>query len=160
MYRVFKGGSFSITGGPSQDPTERYAGFDGLDPDFVSRLQDTLDTLTDMGYEPEVYETVRSEARGEYLKEKGVSQLGAKSYHVTGLAADIIDGRDHPDRSGFKVGWGSWEEANGASATDGDKSATTMAQDFFDQLAGVATQNGLTAGHYWGWQDSPHIELS
>ncbi len=158
-YRVWKGSSVSLIG---SDVDDVYAGLDGLDSDFRGRLEDTLSTLESMGYEPMLYETLRTEERGEYLKEKGVSQLGSRSLHVTGLAADIIDGRSHPDRSGQIVGWGSWSTDSSVSTkTAGDYTAAHMADEFWDALASVAEENGLEAGHNWvSFVDSPHIQLS
>ena len=149
--------------------TERQTSLDGLHPDFLPKLQQLLDRLKARGFKPWMYETTRTTARQDWLYASGrtrpgpiVTNVSGKARnelvgHAAGKAADIIDGRAHPSRSGQRVGWGTW------SGQDGDETAAEMAEDFFRALGEEAEALGLTWGGRWtlsgGGKDMPHVQL-
>jgi hypothetical protein len=61
-----------------------------LVPAFRERVDLVLQDLEDKGYEPLLWETLRTKERGRYLKKKGASKNGDRSMHIYGVAADII----------------------------------------------------------------------
>jgi len=130
------------------------ASLDGLDPEFRRRLELVLSELHAMDYRPIVYETLRTMERQRELVDAGVSWT-MDSRHLTGHAADIIDGREHPSRAGMVNGWGSWE---GGTL---DAEANLRAARFFEALGIVAQHHGLTWGGAWQGtrRDTPHVEL-
>jgi len=130
-----------------------------LSPPMVDPVERLIARLESMGFRPYKYETLRSCARGEYLKEKGVTELGCASLHVAStdggggdgefaLAIDIVDGRD--DSAGRTIWWG---EGYG-DEHDGER--RDMADAFFAALADLAPGYGLTTGASWG--DPAHVE--
>lgn len=127
-----------------------------LHPTLQAKWSRIRAALEARGYVPWVFETTRTQARQSYLARtdptgRTPSTVGA---HGEGRAMDVIDGRPHPSRKGWRVGWGS----------DGDPEAARMASEFFRALGEEAEREGLTWGGRWtrtyGPQgDSPHIEL-
>tara|TARA_Y100001973_G_scaffold90807_1_gene138761 strand:+ start:1275 stop:1802 length:528 start_codon:yes stop_codon:yes gene_type:complete len=147
---------------------ERQDTLEGLHPEFLPKLQQLLDRLKARGFKPWVYETHRTAARQDWLYASGRTRPGpivtnvdgkvqTGKGHGAGKAADIIDGRAHPTRSGQRVGWGTW------SGQDGDETAAEMAEDFFRALGEEAEALGLTWGGRWtlsgGGKDMPHVQL-
>jgi len=136
-----------------------------LDPEFRSKLEALISKLEAKGYKPRINETKRSAARQAWLYASGRTRPGSivtwveESNHEDGDAADVIDGRPHPDRAGQVVGWGSWEAEQGADATAGDRQASSMAAEFFKAYGAEAEALGLTWGGRWSEPDLPHVEL-
>jgi len=143
-----------------------------LDPTFRAQIQTLFDQLRDLGYKPEPHETWRSQARQAWLYASGRTRpgpivtnapAGAPSLtgHGSGKAIDIIDGRPHPTRSGFKIAWGSWP-GPGLTKREGDETANQMGAQFFEDLGRLAKAAGLTWGGDWtladGGNDRPHVE--
>ena len=60
-----------------------------LEP-FRLRVENLCAALLDAGHEPRLWETFRTEARCELLKERGTSRSGTRSMHRHGVAADLI----------------------------------------------------------------------
>lgn len=100
-----------------------------LHPTLRSDVEWILVELRKLGFEPVVFETGRTQERQNYLFSKGASKK-TYSKHQDGRAVDIIEA---------DAGWKS--------------------KPFFDALAAIAEQRGLSSGHRWKWRDSAHIEL-
>jgi hypothetical protein len=145
--------------------TRRVSSLSRLDPAFREKVLLLIADLERLGYEPWVYETYRSPARQAWLYASGRTREGpivtnvlapSPTGHGSGKAVDIIDGRAHPSRKGFKVGWGTW------SGQAGDASAEEMADRFFAALGQRGQAAGLKWGGNWtlsgGGTDRPHIE--
>jgi hypothetical protein len=145
--------------------TRRVSSMSRLDPAFREKVQALISELEELGYDPWVYETYRSPARQAWLYASGRTREGpivtntltpSPTGHGSGKAVDIIDGRAHPSRRGFKVGWGTWK------GQEGDVSASQMADRFFVALGQRSTAAGLKWGGNWtltgGGTDRPHIE--
>ncbi len=144
--------------------TDRQDDLDTLDPTFRAQLETVLAELERAGYKPRVWETLRSDARQAWLYSSGRSRSGPivtwtnDSDHESGNAADVIDGRPHPDRPGQIVGWGSWAAEYGDDATAGDTEASVMAAEFFAAYGAAAERAGLTWGGRWSDPDLPHVQ--
>ena len=150
------------------DSIERQDSLELLEPSFRKKVQKLIQVLQAQGYEPWVYETLRTAARQDWLYASGRTRPGPivtdvdssapMVGHGVGLAADIIDGRPHPTRSGQKVGWGSW------TGDPGDAEAKLMADAFFDALGSEAKKLGLVWGGDWilsgGGSDRPHVQAA
>jgi len=130
-----------------------------LQPRFRSVLEAVLGDLRAQGFQPKVFETVRSAERQRWLYENTKSTLTPElGKHGEGLAADVIDGRPHPTRPGQIIGWGTWNTRS--DATPGDDVAKRMADDFFQAFGRAAVARGLTWGGNWAsFKDFPHVEL-
>lgn len=61
-----------------------------LAPTFRERVEKIVDSLEKQGFEPLVWETLRTRERGRYLEKKGASRNGDRSMHIYGAACDII----------------------------------------------------------------------
>lgn len=70
----------------------RNKAFDSLDERFKPIVEDILQQLEAKRYQPFVCEGRRTEAQQREKVAKGYSKT-MKSYHLTGLAADIVDKR-------------------------------------------------------------------
>lgn len=132
-----------------------------LQPRFRSVLELVIQDLRKQGFQPKVYETVRSAERQRWLFENTSSTRTARlGKHGEGLAADLIDGRPHPNqarRPGAIIGWGSW--ADEPDAGPGDEEARMMADQFYDALGRAAVARGLVWGGNWrSIVDKPHVE--
>ena len=112
---------------------------DGLDPIFVSQVQQVLSRLTEKGWQPKVAEGLRSIEQQQQKIDQGYSSLehSRDSKHVQGLAVDIIDSR---------YGW-----AGPASDLDFQ---------FWHDLGQAAKEVGLTWGGDWKtFKDVAHVEV-
>lgn len=109
-------------------------------PLFASAVTGVLAALSAQGFDPIVYEAVRSDERQvwlygfgrDYDDGRGIvthAQTTTNGWHGYGLAADIISAAH---------GWDS-----GA---------------FFDALRIAAESHGLTSGSSWRMQDRPHVQ--
>ena len=140
---------------------------EGLDPEFRSKLDQLVKALEARGYKPWIYETIRTQARQDWLYASGRTRPGpivtdvrepTDKGHGAGKAADIIDGRPHPTRKGQRVGWGSW------TGDPGDDEAAEMAADYFQAQGEEAERLGLVWGGRWtlsgGGKDEPHVQLA
>ena len=148
-------------------PTARISTIDDrLKPEFKKRLILLKKYMDSRGYPVWVFETFRTPERQQKLYAKGRTEPGSKvtwtlnSDHMIGEAGDLIDGRPHPDRTGQRVGWGSWEAQEkqaGRTPTPGDVLATQMASEFFAVLGQAATAVGLYRDVP---NDLPHVALT
>ena len=160
LAEIFNGVDFNSLAGSVEKSVNNT--LDGLNPNFKEKLTQLLEKLKNKGYSPRVYETLRTNERQSYLFSIGASKIQHTGNHGRGTAADIIDGRGHPDRAGQIVAWGSWEgeeKRQGRKPSTGDIEATKMATDFFDALGAAAVEVGLTWGGHWNFVDKPHVEL-
>lgn len=98
---------------------------------FRRLLEAALNDLHLAGFNPRVWETLRTPERGAWLAEQGRSKAGHRSMHCYGVAADVICG-DHSWRCPRSCG-------------------------FFDALGAAVKARGLTWGGDWGW-DRPHVQ--
>ena len=107
---------------------------DALDPAFLERLVLVLDAMRVLGHQPLVWETLRTEERGEWLRASGRSKNGARSMHCFMAAADIICGRHR------------WQcHKHGCT--------------FFEDLGPEVRHAGLYWGGDWHtFRDMPHIQ--
>jgi hypothetical protein len=109
-------------------------------PRFAAAVTEVLAALTAEGFDPVVYEAMRSDARQTWLygfgrdydDGRGIvthAQTTAHGWHGSGLAADIISAAH---------GWDS--------------------RSFFDALAATVATHELTSGSFWQMQDRPHVQ--
>lgn len=66
--------------------------FDSLDPKFKPIVAEIMQRLSEKGYQPIVCEGKRTIEQQREKVRRGVSQT-MNSYHLTGMAADIVDQR-------------------------------------------------------------------
>ena len=121
---------------PPEPPRE--TSLDGCAPKFSAQIESVLDDLAEQGFDPVVYESLRTQERQRWLHGfgrdyddgRGIvtnvedAQVG---WHFFGLATDIIS---------KSRGW-DWPE-------------------FFDALAKSYISHRLTAGASWQMRDMPH----
>ena len=124
-------------------------------PELRRKVQLVLGDLRGQGYIPRLHEVLRTTERGEELKRRGSSQLGAKSKHCEGKAADIVDGRRI---GGLQVWWG-------ASTPDMSEQIrarrSEAAAAFFVDLGKSAKARGLIWGGDWtSLRDPAHVEVA
>lgn len=154
---------------PAQEPDvatdapPRRSDLTGLQPAFRLRLARVLSELERMDFKPQVWETVRTAERQAWLHEHrpGSTRTARLGAHGEGRAADVIDGRAHPTRSGKINGWGAWDGSD-----RGDEAANAAAAAFFEAFGEVAERHGLVWGGRWrgfesdhGSGDRTHVEL-
>lgn len=119
----------------------RHADLNECAPLFAEKVRELIARLEAQGYDPFVYEAVRTDDRcawlhgfgREYDDGRGIvtnAATGAKSWHRYGLAVDIIS------------------RAQGWEASDG----------FWAALRTEATALGLEAGGNWKMADKPHVQ--
>lgn len=106
-------------------------------PSFRERVLAVFAALKQEGYNPRIFETYRTPARGAWLKLRGKTRNGAASLHCYNAAADFIDA---------KLGWEN--------------------RKFFDALGKIGIAHGLTWGGDWDsdpstpqdFDDRPHLQ--
>lgn len=120
----------------------RIVSTDALVPAFAERYESVISDLRSGGFDPWVFETLRTKTRAAWLRRKGSSKSGVRSLHLLGCAADTIC-REHR-----------W-------------SCTRHGCRFFDALGDLAKARGL----HWGgdmfprnpvtgrrFVDKPHVQ--
>ena len=160
-------GLVAVGGSTVKDSIDRQSSTSSLDPRFRSKLAAMVAALQARGFKPWVYETKRTPARQAWLYASGRTRPGAivtnvleptGKGHGPGRAADVIDGRAHPTRSGERIGWGTWQ------GKPGDDKAAEMAAAYFAAQGEEAEKLGLIWGGRWtlqgGGSDKPHVELA
>jgi hypothetical protein len=140
---------FEVIDNDLTKPTSR--DFNDLDHRFADKLMDAIKDLHDQGHKPFVFETYRAPERGEYLKSRGLSQLGKMSKHCKGLAVDIVCGVE--DATGLGVWWGA------PTGKGHDVWRKKKAEEFFAALGEVVKTYGLVWGGDWkSFPDPAHVE--
>ncbi len=108
--------------------TKRQNSIGLLLPSMQKAVQKLLANMEARGFDPMVFETLRSAAREKELDAKGAGSAGT-SMHFYGAAADIVS-RSHM--------W-DWPE-------------------FYVALCEEAEKLGLVSGHHWKRVDSTHVQ--
>jgi hypothetical protein len=119
----------------------RHANLDECAPKFAAKIRELVTRLEAQGYDPLVYEALRTDERcawlygfgREYDDGRGLvtnAATGAKSWHHYGLAVDIIS------------------RAKEWSAADG----------FWAAVRTEASALGLESGGNWKMADRPHVQ--
>lgn len=101
-----------------------------LVPAFADKVEILFQRLRAAGFDPMLNEGLRTPERGRRLQELGYSQIGPKSTHVYGAAADILS------KSG---GWAGSEP-------------------LWQAMGPMAEDLGLIWGGRWGFYDPAHVQ--
>lgn len=104
----------SNAGSPSGGSINR-KNLSGLRPGFRGKIERILRRMTSLGWKPYVAEGIRTRAQQRKKVQRGFSKT-MNSYHLHGLAADIVD-----RRYGWKIGQGHryWRDLGRAAAAEG-----------------------------------------
>lgn len=124
---------------PAEPP--RHVSLDELAPKFRAKILLVLAELRERGFDPFVFEALRSQDRQEWLHGFGRQWTDGRAnggtvtalmigWHLYGTAVDIIDA---------KKGW--------------DNAA------FFNALGEAGERQGLVWGGRWRSRDAPHLQL-